>query len=393
MSVWKRYKGKKVLRGNPDYNKATWIAEGKVDGRSYKKSLPKETIKTAEQARTQDDAIRAKIRNNEYDFLRDKTKFSDFVDADYLPYAKQQNANYKTKIFETNPLKLFFKQTFLKSITPQLCEQYKNWRRLQYKRCQKCAYDLHDNCDRELISPSTVNRELTTLSAILTRAAFLGKIKDNPMRFVGKLAEPESRERFLTEDEKVKLLYEVSKHKLLHLYVLLAIMTGWRSGQILSQRRSALDAETRTALLIKSKQQKVRRVSVSNQVWRILSFLSAQSPDDYLFYNPKTKTRYLSFKRKWTEALKRAAIADFRFHDLRRCFASDMLKVSASDLLIKNALGHSRIDTTSIYARAENELLRESLNAVSDNLNLDLDAILTPSAKNGNIENISQACN
>lgn len=393
--VWKRFNGRKVVRGDANYNRATWIAEGKVDGQPYKRALPKETVKTAEQARTEDDLIRADIRKGEFQFLKDKTKFTEFVDSVYLPYAKEKNANYKTKVFETDVLKLYFKNVLLKSIDPQECEKFKQWRKIQKVRCQKCAFKKHTpaECNQRLISFSTINRELTTLSAILTRAAFLGKIKDNPMRFVEKLQEPVSRDRFLTTNEKTRLLFEVSKHKLLHLYVLLAIMTGWRSGQILSQRKSGLDPETRTVTLIKSKQQRPRRTSVSNQVWDILSYLASKTPSDFLFYNPKTKTRYLSFRRKWNEALQRAEIKDFHFHDLRRCFASEMIKVGASDLQIRDGLGHSRIDTTAVYVSLENEFLRESLNDVADGLNLDLAAILTPSADMGQIDNISEMAN
>lgn len=369
MPVWKRFKGKKVVRGNADYNKATWIASGKVNGQTYKKALPRETVKTAEQARIEDDLIRAEIRKGEYSFLTDKTKFSEFVDSEYLPYAKDKNANYKTKVFETAALKLFFKDTHLKLITPQLCEKYKFWRKTQTVRCQKCAFGKDHICEPKLISYSTINRELTTLSAVLTRAAFLGKIKDNPMRFVERMKEPESRDRFLTADEKIRLLGETSKHYHLHFLVLTALLTGWRKGQILSLKASDMSSETRTVLLSRSKQQKPRRVSVSDMAWRIFERLATETPCDYLFFNPKTGTKYLDLKRKWNESLAAAGIENFRFHDLRRSFASDMLGVSASDLLLKNALGHSTIDTTSIYARSENEVLRTVLNAVASEQN------------------------
>jgi integrase len=391
--TWKRYKGKKVLRGDPNYGRGTWIAEGKVEGQYYKIPLPKETFKTADDAQRRDEDIRKGIRDGDYSFLLDKTKFLDFVDSEYLPHAKQKNDSYQTKVFETNPLKEFFKDKLLKSFTPLSCEQYKNWRRVQFKRCQKCAHQKEHDCTRELISFSTVNRETTTLSAILKHACFLGKLKQNPMMFVDRLNEPESRERFLTVDEKARLLQETASHKLLHLAVLLGIMTGWRSGQILSQKKSDLDEPTKTTVLIKSKQQRPRRVPLSDEAWMILMFLAGETPGDYLFYNPKTGTRYLSFKRKWNECLERAGIKDFHFHDLRRTFATDMLEARASDLVIQNALGHSKIDTTFIYAKTDRELLRQSLNAVSSTLNLDMNAILTPSGKNERIEVISDAAN
>jgi integrase len=376
MPIWKRFDGRKVKRGDKNYDRGTWIAEGKVAGQHYKKALPRETVKTAEQARAQDDLIRQSLRSGEFVFLTDKTKFSEFVDTEYLPFAKEENESYETKVFETNPLKQFFKDVPLRSFTPQSCEKYKNWRKVQSKRCQKCAFGHKHDCRPEPVSPSTVNREMTTLSAILSRAVFLGKIKDNPAQLVKKLQEPESRERFLTFAEKERLLQETSKHYLLHFSVLLGILTGWRSGQIMSLRKIDIEDETRTIRISKSKGRASRRVTVGDHVWAILRHLAEHTEGDYLFYNRQTGTRFLSFKRKWGEALDAAGIKDLRFHDLRRTFATDMHREGASDLTIQSSLGHSSIQMTAIYARSDNEMLRRSLNAVADGLNLNLDGII-----------------
>jgi len=251
-----------------------------------------------------------------------------------------------------------------------------NWRKVQKKRCQKCAFGHAHECQKETISPSTVNRELTTLSAILTRAAFLGKIKDNPAKLVKKLREPDSREQFLTFDEKQRLLAETQKHYLLHFSVILGIFTGWRSGQILSLRKEDLEPETRTVRIARSKGRNARRVGVGSQVWAILSYLAEYTEGEYLFYNRKTKTRFLSFKRKWGEALKAAGLSDIRFHDLRRTFATDMHREGADVLTIQSSLGHSSIDMTAIYARSDDAALRRSLDAIGDGLNLGLDGII-----------------
>src|SRR5687768_14779279 len=88
MAVWKRFRAKKIVRGQKDYDKGTWIAEGKVDGQYYKEALPRETIKTAEQARAKDDEIRIQIRSGEFEFAKDKTTFSSYVDNEYSIYVQ-----------------------------------------------------------------------------------------------------------------------------------------------------------------------------------------------------------------------------------------------------------------------------------------------------------------
>ena len=90
MAVYKRYKGKRVKRGDENYDKATWIAEGTVDGIRYHKSL--KNIKTKAKAEEQEDLIIGKIRQGEFDLLKDNTKFSDFVEETYLPYCQLSNA-------------------------------------------------------------------------------------------------------------------------------------------------------------------------------------------------------------------------------------------------------------------------------------------------------------
>jgi hypothetical protein len=91
MAVYKRYKGKKVVRGSKDYDKGTWIAEGTVGGTRYHRSLKSATNKA--EAEEEEDSIITKIREGEFDLLRDKTKLGEFIDEIYLPYCRVKNPN------------------------------------------------------------------------------------------------------------------------------------------------------------------------------------------------------------------------------------------------------------------------------------------------------------
>ncbi len=102
MPVFKRYKGKKVMRADKNYDKATWIAQGMVGGERYHVSL--KTAKTRADAKTEEDLIIGKMRVGEFGFLKDSTKFTGFVDEIYLPYCELNNVNYKLKVYECNNL-------------------------------------------------------------------------------------------------------------------------------------------------------------------------------------------------------------------------------------------------------------------------------------------------
>jgi integrase len=363
MPIYKRYKGRKVTRDDKNYDKATWVAEGEINGVRYHKAIA--SAKTKADADEQEDLIVAKIRYGEFDLLRDKTKFTQFVDDIYLPYCRLNNENYKQKIYETNSLKRFFKDIYLKSISPQLCEKYKKWRLEQKKRCQKCVHKTHGEevCELETVANSTVNRDLTTLKKLLNIAIANRKIKENPMRFVQMMQEPDSRERFLTDEEKQKLFVAIGDDRRLMALVLLGLLTGWRKGQILGVRKCDMDAVSLAVTIKKSKRSKARKVPVSLMTWGILAGF-AERADEYLFVN-RDGNPLGAFNDSWWAALDRAGIEDFHFHDLRHTFATDMLIGGARDFTVQAALGHANIKTTEIYTHVQNDYLRSALEMVS----------------------------
>ncbi len=74
MPVYKRFRKKRVKRGDKDYDKGTWYATGMVDGVRYHKAL--RFAKTKVDAETEEDLMVAKIRHGEFDYIKDKTKKS-----------------------------------------------------------------------------------------------------------------------------------------------------------------------------------------------------------------------------------------------------------------------------------------------------------------------------
>lgn len=279
----------------------------------------------------------------------------------------------------------FFGKLKLKAASPGKIEEYKRKRLAEKKRCQKCLNDKHEKgevCTSPTVSTSAINRELSTLRKLFSVAIQNRKLKENPMQFVKMLAEPEARERYLSDDEKRRLFTAIGDNSKLLSLVLLGLATGWPRGQILHIRVSDLDEKNMAVSIIKSKQNPARKVPVSTFVWEIFERLAEKAKaveTDWLFFNEKTKERLLSFQTAWRTALENAAIKEFRFHDLRHTFATDMLELGAVGLVIKTALGHSEIKTTERYTHVKDNLLRKMLEQLGEKQNPQRYTNFTPS--------------
>jgi integrase len=70
-------------------------------------------------------------------------------------------------------------------------------------------------------------------------------------------------------------------------------------------------------------------------------------------------------KGRWQALLKRAGMADFRIHDLRRSLGSWQAISGASLAVIGKSLGHKDIASTMIYARLHMDPVRASVNTAT----------------------------
>lgn len=86
-----------------------------------------------------------------------------------------------------------------------------------------------------------------------------------------------------------------------------------------------------------------------------------KKPNDYLFVN-KNGTRLSSrYIRKIIDVLVRKCEIDYHIspHTLRHTFATDLLNNGADLMTVKELLGHSSVNTTSIYTHLTNEQIKK----------------------------------
>jgi hypothetical protein len=107
MAVFKRYKGKRIANDNPNWNLARWSMEFRLRGHYILESVV--GARTRAQAERAENTIREEIYNGRYNKALVSVKFSDFVDKEFLPWARGNKLSYADDERRSKMLKDFFR--------------------------------------------------------------------------------------------------------------------------------------------------------------------------------------------------------------------------------------------------------------------------------------------
>lgn len=226
-------------------------------------------------------------------------------------------------------------------------------------------------------SPATVNRYLATLSAAFTFAVReLEWCESNPVTRVKKGEESDGRVRFLSDDELIRLLKECKASSNEHLYtaVVLALTTGARQSEVLGLRWPQVNFDTRTIALQKheTKNRTARVLPLSGEAFDLLQVRAKvrNLKDDRIFPVPAEGRAFGSLRTAWIQALARAEITDFRWHDLRHTAASYLTMSGIQAIEIAKILGHRTLEMTMRYSHVSPQRTVELGDVLTDRLGL-----------------------
>ncbi|MBI3042856.1 MAG: site-specific integrase [Betaproteobacteria bacterium] len=232
-------------------------------------------------------------------------------------------------------------------------------------------------------SPATANRFLSALSKAFSDAVREWHwLHDNPLRRVAKEQESQGCVRYLSDEEREKLLDACRKSELpeLYLIVLFAVTTGMRRGELLGLRWPDVDPERGVAVIHHTKNGDKRSVPIVPEVAALLrEHGKVRRLDNDLVFPakprkpgrrkrkldaatpapdaaPQSKGRGpLWFDEYWYEALEKAKVKDFRFHDLRHTAASYLAMSGATVPEIAAVLGHRTLQMVKRYAHLSDQ--------------------------------------
>lgn len=220
----------------------------------------------------------------------------------------------------------------------------------------QCRDELLEEKTRlgEKRSPATVNRYLAALSHCFTIAMKeWGWVDDNPLRKVTKPKEPRGRIRFLSDDERLRLLKacKESPNTLLYPIVVIALSTGARLGEILSLTWNQIDLKRGTITFFETKNNQIRVVPLVEHAADVVRDMNKirRIDTDLLFPGQDTQ-KPIDIRHPWEVALKKAKIENYRFHDNRHSAASYLAMSGATLAEIAEILGHKTLQMVKRYA-------------------------------------------
>lgn len=231
---------------------------------------------------------------------------------------------------------------------------------------------------------ATVNRDLAALKACLAKAIEWELLSVHPLAKVRPVRTDRlARVRYLTNDEEQRLrealmrredtmrqkrrtanewrrvrhrpdLPDLSLGYVDHLQpmFLLAINTGLRRGELFQLQWPDVDLPNQ-ALTVRgriTKNGQTRHVPLNEEAEQAIERWRIKTSETGWVFPGKGGQQLTTIWTSWRSILKAAGISDFRWHDLRHHFASQLVMAGVDLNTVRELLGHSDLEMTLRYA-------------------------------------------
>lgn len=276
-------------------------------------------------------------------------------------------------------LKRWFGGKDLHEITPLMVNNFK------IERARETKKSKLENGKKQFISPATVNRALACLKCMFNKAKEWGMFNlENPVKKVKLFKENNQRLRFLEKDEVDTLLNNCCEH--LKSIVVVALNTGMRKSEILRLRWQDIDIERGIIHLLETKNGEKREVPMNEVVQKTIIGVLKHLDSQYIFCNKEGKP-YGEVKTSFFTACKKSGIVNFRFHDLRHTFASQLVMSGVDLNTVRELLGHKSLKMTLRYSHLSQDHKKRAV----DILGKQMDTIWTLKQNSKNKQEINNS--
>ncbi|MGZ3604700.1 MAG: tyrosine-type recombinase/integrase [Thermodesulfobacteriota bacterium] len=290
------------------------------------------------------DKKKTEIVENKYLDIRkepDPIKFHAFA-KEYLQWAKanKKPSSYVRDSYIMRTFDVEFEGKNIGDITTWHIEKFKTER-------------------KKTVNPASINRELAILKHLFSKAVEWGKLKESPAgKKVKFFKGAVNRVRFLMPNEFQTLLSNCDDF--LKPIVTVAVHTGMRRGELLNLKWDQVSFEQGIITILDTKNSERKDIPMDDTVKATLQGLERRG--EFVFPNNRGKPfNPTTIHYAFHAALDRTGITDFRFHDLRHTFASNLVMAGVKIEKVQKLMGHKMIGMTQRYAHLAPGYLMESV--------------------------------
>lgn len=274
-----------------------------------------------------------------------------FVTDRYLPFARATKRSWRTD-----------ECLIRRHILPRFGEEYIG----RIRRAD--VTDWHVKLREQGYKPATANLALVMLRIMFNSAIRWELLPQgaNPTRDVKLFEANNQRQRYLSNEEMVRLLAELdtNRNRQACTAIKLLLLTGARKSEVLHAKWEDVDLVQRLLRVPLSKSGKYRFIPLSEHAVALIRGIARDPDSAYLFITPKTGRAPNSLFRCWQTIRENAGLADLRIHDLRHSFASFLINNGRSLYEVQRILGHADTKTTMRYAHLSQSSLLDAANVV-----------------------------
>jgi integrase len=217
---------------------------------------------------------------------------------------------------------------------------------------------------------ATILKELGLLRRMFNVARKQWKWKiGNPVSDIELPKVRNERVRYLSEDEHKRLFeaLEIPEEKWLKPLVIIAIDTGLRLANLCDLEWSEVNLFSKMITIGAEamKNDDYLGVPLTDRAFHVFKELrKAQCVSGHVFHDSGKKLYDRKVQRAFRNALKKAKVENFHFHDLRHTFASYLRQKGVDLHAISKLLGHKDLRMTRRYAHLNVESLRRAISVL-----------------------------
>jgi integrase len=229
---------------------------------------------------------------------------------------------------------------------------------------------------KKAYKPATVNRMLALMKRIYNLAIREDRVEKNPCFKVSMLPENNKRDRVISHAEFQAIISHLPKHA--EDIVTVAYYTGMRSGEILNLTWDRVNLKEGYIDLTAddTKTSEPRRIYLNKNLLEIFSNVGKIRRIKHQNVFTYRGNPIINIRHSFQGACKKAGIKDFRFHDLRHTFNTNMRKAGVDRSVIMKITGHKTMAMFERYNTVDSDDAQSAMTQFEKHLQNKVTAIL-----------------